>query len=372
MVKKIVKIIYNLIFPSVKKDFSIQDYDDSYKIKKYPPVTFIIPARNEEKSIEKCIKAIIYDNYFGTEIIVLDDVSSDNTVNIVQKLQKKYSKKKGLLIKLVLNEQRLGPSPNRNKAGKMASGEILIMFDAHSIINSKNFVKTYLKYFADPKVGAVAGGRSWQPKYYQDQVLFYAGGLRPWKEMGFQFLDNPNAAYRKKVFNEMGGIDTHIVWGSDLSSTFKVLGLGYKIPVAPDASIEIDHAITPNRKTDFIRKPFLYGTNIVYLLNEHFKWLIKRRVDVIIVGGGLVNLTAIILFLIMPQLWFLPVATISILRLHSIVFSLINKAPIKYIIGIPFILTISEISYAVGFLVGIFRKIFGLKSWGYSQKRKNV
>jgi hypothetical protein len=35
------------------------------------------------------------------------------------------------------------------------------MFDAHSIIISKNFVKTYLKYFSDNKVGAVAGSRSW-------------------------------------------------------------------------------------------------------------------------------------------------------------------------------------------------------------------
>ena len=62
----------------------------SDKIKSDPPlVSILIPARNEEINIEKCIKSFIKQDYPNLEIIVLDDNSTDNTHAIVKKIAEK-------------------------------------------------------------------------------------------------------------------------------------------------------------------------------------------------------------------------------------------------------------------------------------------
>ncbi len=366
-IKKIIKFFFIVIFGKTKKlDFNLVPESAIPKLaSKLPWVSFVIPARNEEKSIGNCINAIINDNYPKTEIIIVDDVSADNTVNIVRQFQSKVNNKR-LQVKLIRNKKRLGPAPCRNIGFDNSKGEFIIMFDAHSIIASKNYTRNYLRYFADKKVGAVAGGREWTPKYYQDKVLFYAGGIRPWREMGFKFLDNPNSAYRRSVYIEMGKIDEKLIWGSDLSTTFKILNLGYTIPSAPGSKVTIDHSVTPNRRIDVVRKPFLYGTNFCETLVPYFKLVWKRKVDLRIVIGGVINLSAIAIFIIYPKLWWVPLITVGLFRLHSIAYAVYTKAPLKYIAGIPFVLTISEMSYALGFLYGSIRKSLGLQSFRYS------
>ena len=54
--------------------------------------SIIIPARNEEANIEKCIRSIVQNNYPADlfEIIVVDDFSSDKTSLVVQNLQQQF------------------------------------------------------------------------------------------------------------------------------------------------------------------------------------------------------------------------------------------------------------------------------------------
>ena len=89
--ENIPKKILKLIFGKTKThnlDFPIKEIAD---LKEFPVVSFIIPTRNEEKSIGKCIQAIVDDNYPNTEIIVIDDISKDKTVEIVKEYQERKS-----------------------------------------------------------------------------------------------------------------------------------------------------------------------------------------------------------------------------------------------------------------------------------------
>jgi chlorobactene glucosyltransferase len=54
-----------------------------------PLVSVLIPARNEEKNIERCVGSLLKQNYQNLEIIVLDDNSSDNTWNIINRIAQK-------------------------------------------------------------------------------------------------------------------------------------------------------------------------------------------------------------------------------------------------------------------------------------------
>ena len=55
-----------------------------------PMVSVILPARNEEKYIEKCLESLAAQDYKNLEIIAIDDSSTDETGNIIEKMSKKH------------------------------------------------------------------------------------------------------------------------------------------------------------------------------------------------------------------------------------------------------------------------------------------
>ena len=74
--------LFNQYFFKDISRFTLSD-----KIKDDPPlVSVLIPARNEESNIGRCIKAFLKQDYKNFEIVVLDDNSSDDTYNIVKKI----------------------------------------------------------------------------------------------------------------------------------------------------------------------------------------------------------------------------------------------------------------------------------------------
>src|SRR5262245_61827632 len=49
-----------------------------------PPISVLIPARNEELGIEACLRSVLASRHVELEVIVLDDASTDRTVDIVR------------------------------------------------------------------------------------------------------------------------------------------------------------------------------------------------------------------------------------------------------------------------------------------------
>ena len=125
---------------SLKQSPRLESYDQEDGLRNknsynniMPKVSIIIPVRNEEKYISKCLDSLIKQKYPNFEIIVINDSSSDGTWNIIQK----YAK---------TNEQSIaainsGPTPD-GWTGKSwacfqgylkATGEILMFTDADTI-----------------------------------------------------------------------------------------------------------------------------------------------------------------------------------------------------------------------------------------------
>jgi len=57
-----------------------------------PKVSIILPARNEEKFIDKCLVSLLNQDYDNYEIIAINDSSEDSTGDLIKKYAKKYSK----------------------------------------------------------------------------------------------------------------------------------------------------------------------------------------------------------------------------------------------------------------------------------------
>ena len=91
------------------------------KIKGKPLVSLIIPAHNEEKYIGKCIRSLLNQKYKPTEIIAVDNSSTDNTWQVI-----KSFKKEGVRgIKLVGFQK--GPGKAWNAGARVSKGKILML-----------------------------------------------------------------------------------------------------------------------------------------------------------------------------------------------------------------------------------------------------
>ena len=91
-------------------------------------ISVVMPAYNAAKYIESAIKSVIEQNYCNWELIVVNDASSDNTVNIVKKFMETDSR-----IKLHSNESNKGVAESRNLGVKMSSGEWVAFLDSDDL-----------------------------------------------------------------------------------------------------------------------------------------------------------------------------------------------------------------------------------------------
>jgi len=122
-------LLINFLFNQyLFKDISIFKLTDI--VKNNPPlVSVLIPARNEEKNIQRCLKAFLKQDYPNFEVIVLDDNSTDNTYKIVKKLSEK-NKNIRIYKGKPLPAGWLGKNFACHQLSRLAKGDYLIFTDA--------------------------------------------------------------------------------------------------------------------------------------------------------------------------------------------------------------------------------------------------
>ncbi len=98
-------------------------------MKNYPLVSVLIASYNGNKFIAEAIESVLNQTYSNFEIIISDDCSTDNTVEIVKLFASKDTR-----IKVYVNNVNLGDYPNRNKAVGYASGEYIKYLDHDDIM----------------------------------------------------------------------------------------------------------------------------------------------------------------------------------------------------------------------------------------------
>jgi len=101
-----------------------------------PKVSIILPARNEERFIEKCINSLLIQDYQNYEIVAIDDRSEDNTGEIIKKIAKNNSK-----LIYVLAEPKPAGWTGKNWACiegfRKSSGDLLLFTDADTSHTTK-------------------------------------------------------------------------------------------------------------------------------------------------------------------------------------------------------------------------------------------
>jgi len=176
-----------------------------------PLISIVVPSLNEEKYIETTLKTLRNQDFKGKfEIIVVDGMSKDNTV----KIAKKYADKV-----IVLKKRGIGAA--RNAGAKAANAKILLFVDADTIPLYNALTEVSKKFQKKNIVGTGFPVVALSP-HFKDFIIYWMYNIFMKTSIKYGNSQIPGicCAYRKDVFEKIGGFDENIeTWEDyDLSS----------------------------------------------------------------------------------------------------------------------------------------------------------
>lgn len=210
------------------------------KLKKYPAVSIVVPAYNEEKNIQTTLKSLISLDYPGNklEIIVVNDGSRDNTKSIVKDF---IAKNKAFDIKLI-DKNNEGKGAALNDGLRLAKGEFFVCLDADSIV-TKDSLKKILPHFTNKNIAVVLPMlKVAKPKniWQKMQWLEYIVNMFYKKLMSrldcVHVSPGPFSVYRKEILDKVGGFDENNLT-EDLEVTLRLQSKNYRIVQLLDAEV---------------------------------------------------------------------------------------------------------------------------------------
>lgn len=109
----------------------IKSFSHPISSQKRPFVSILVPARDEEKNIAKCVSSLLKQEYPQYELLVLDDHSKDQTLEILKSIKEKEKKREFHILKgKPLRDGWYGKHWACHQLAQKARGEILLFVDA--------------------------------------------------------------------------------------------------------------------------------------------------------------------------------------------------------------------------------------------------
>jgi len=339
-----------------------------------PFVTVIIPCRNEEKFIGRCLGSIVVNDYptEKLEVLVVHGMDEDGTREILEKYSHQFP-----FIRVLNNPRRIAPVA-MNIGIKHARGEVVVRMDAHSEYPAQ-FISTSVEYLertgADVVGGPVitkAGADTLVAKSiaFATSHSFGVGNSRFRTSAKEGYVDCvPFGAYRRDVFDKVGLFDERLVRNQDNELSNRILRSGGKI------------YLTPKLIVNYYNQPFLGGImkqalrtgmwNVATLIINPtaFRW---RHFIPFIFVTALISLAILLLIFPWAQLPF--IALVGIYSVAAVVSSLhiALKEGIKYAPVLPIIFFLYHMCYGLGTCIGLLKTVINdweLDSNNYGSER---
>lgn len=201
----------------------------------------LIPCYNQARHIEEVVRCVMAQTCPPDEIIVVDDASTDESVQVLGRLP----------VLLLQHEHNQGPAAARNTALEAASGDIVLYIDADAYAEP-HLIKVLLQVYQQvPRhpIGGV-GGRGIESSIhtiYDRWRALHARqdfGLKPRHNVPYLF--GLCASYRRDALLQIGGFDTFfpINAGEDADVGFRLKRAGYQLYYTPDAIVYHQHTDT--------------------------------------------------------------------------------------------------------------------------------
>lgn len=279
-------------------------------------ISIIIPSYNTEHTLASCLDAVYDSRYNSFEVIVVDDGSTDGSVNIA----KKYP------CKIVQIQKNKGLSHARNTGVQHASYEILVFIDADVVIK-ENTLSTIVGFFNDQKdVSGVVGLLDEQcpcKNFLSQYKNLYMNYVFNSLDSQVNFLYGSLHALRKKVFQPY---DESLPYAEDTELGQRLASQGEKIILIKEMTVTHlkKHNLMTIIKNDF-RIPFYWAHLFLRYINVS-DLIVKKKFAHAKIGQLFSVLTAplIVFFFILSFLY--SDGTIPILGLLFLLFVSLNKS----------------------------------------------
>ncbi|MFX0141364.1 MAG: glycosyltransferase [Candidatus Hodarchaeota archaeon] len=183
------------------------------------PVSIIIPIKNRSYLLDNLIRNLLNLNYSEYEIIIVDDCSTDNTKELLNKYP----------IKLISLEKSVGSAKARNIGIKEAKYDIIALTDSDCFV-SRNWLKNLVPYLNNYDM---VGGRIVSCDRSETKLIPFNMEHETIinKESPMNFLDTSNVILKKDLWNSNGGFLNYRI--EDLDFSWRVLKKGFKLIYAP-------------------------------------------------------------------------------------------------------------------------------------------
>lgn len=272
-------------------------------------ISIIIPAKNCEETIEKCLNSVLNLEYKNYEVIVVDDASNDRTAEIIAKFAPK--------VKIITNKSCTGPSKARNDAVLIARGEYLTFTDSDCIVD-KDWLNQLMNGFSSlPDVAGCGGVQllPWDATNFEKKAFILmqkAGHISDYIRIVrssaiFEVDHNPSCCvmYRKDVFLKNRGFLEGLWPGEDVEFDFRLNKQRLRLVCNPKAVV---YHYKPKNITSLLKMMFRYGWAQGFLIRRYGFF---RKVQFIGLFGPLILFIAFVMVAI-PLLRPLLVAGIII------------------------------------------------------------
>lgn len=183
-----------------------------------PLVSVLMTAYNREKYIGDAIESVLSSTYENFELIIVDDCSKDNTVEIIKCYEAKDAR-----IKFYLNEKNLGDYANRNKAAGYASGKYIKYCDSDDKLYNwtLDYCVTMMEKYPKAGMGILNLNKN-IPQEFMDSA----------EAIHFNFFQTEILAIgpsgtimRRKLFKKLGGFKTEYGTAADMYFNLNISAL---------------------------------------------------------------------------------------------------------------------------------------------------
>ncbi len=209
----------------------------------FPFVTVVVPCRNEEKHIGRCLESILNNDYppERMEILVVDGMSEDRTREIVAGYSARHP-----MIRVVDNLRKNIPSA-MNVGISAARGERILKMDAHSTYQ-REYISRCVRYqdeYEAENSGGIAkivpGADTWMARaitlglasrFGSGNANVKVGVTKPtWSD------STAFGCFKKDLFERIGMYDEKLLSSSDLDVNQRIQAAGGRILVVPDVVV---------------------------------------------------------------------------------------------------------------------------------------
>ena len=260
----------------------ITKYTFNPKTGYFPFVSIIVPVYNEGKVIRESINSLLKLDYSNYEIIIVNDGSKDDTLEVAKTLVGLQQGRYGDVKVSLINKPNGGKAKALNAGIHFSKAEIVLCMDGDSQL-SEDSIRMAVRHFSDPEIGAVAGNVKVmnRKKLFTDlQALEYIEGLNMARAaQSFMKLVNiipgPIGLFRKRAIEDAGYYSSD-TFAEDADLTLKILAHNWKIYYEPRA---ISYTEAPEKLQQLLKQRYRWTRGILQAIRKHKKILVNPTIN---------------------------------------------------------------------------------------------